>query len=521
MQNTIKLFGIIALVAVMGFTMTACSDDDDGGKPSGGGTAPTITTTTLTGGTADTAYSQTLTATGDAPITWSLDGGTTLPVGLDLAGTTGVISGTPTTQGMSTFTVKATNAAGNATKALSITIAPAPVAPAITTEALANGDVQTPYSQTLVATGTAPTWSLDGGTTLPAGLSLAGTTGVISGTPTTAGTSTFTVKASNAAGSDTKELSITIAAARWTAVANSTFYDPLYPNLYPSIRSLAYGKNMWVAVGSDAKMATSTDGATWTGATNSIFSAAPAGGTYNGYNTIRKVVFGNNMWIAVGEEGRMATSTNGTTWTKVIGSGFDSTIFSGIYCLAYDGSGRWVAGGYGGKMSTSTNGTSWTSVGNSTFGDSNITSVAYGNGKWIAVGANDGKMATSTNGTTWTAVNSKVGDSIITGIAYENGWFAFGNDFKMATSTNGTTWTAVADSTFGTFGISGVAYGDDRWIAVGGGGKMATSTDLTTWTAVGNNGTFPTTLGISGVAYGNGRWVVFGGDRMAYSDGLD
>ena len=48
---------------------------------------------------------------------------------------------------------------------------------------------------------------------LPAGLSLNKDTGEISGTPTTAGTSTFTVKATNSAGSDTKELSITITKA--------------------------------------------------------------------------------------------------------------------------------------------------------------------------------------------------------------------------------------------------------------------------------------------------------------------
>jgi len=86
----------------------------------GGGTAPTITTTSLPGGTVGTAYNQTLTATGDTPITWSFTG--TLPAGLSLAGT-GVISGMPTTAGTSNFNVIATNAKGSDTKALTITIA--------------------------------------------------------------------------------------------------------------------------------------------------------------------------------------------------------------------------------------------------------------------------------------------------------------------------------------------------------------------------------------------------------------
>ncbi len=79
----------------------------------------------------------------------------------------------------------------------------------ITTATLPDGKVGEAYSQTLIATGTTPiTWSIIGA--LPDGLSLNKDTGKISGTPTAAGSSTFTVKATNSAGSDTKELSITI-----------------------------------------------------------------------------------------------------------------------------------------------------------------------------------------------------------------------------------------------------------------------------------------------------------------------
>ena len=81
---------------------------------------PSITTDTLPDGKVGEAYSHTLTATGTAPITWSIDGG--LPAGLSLNKDTGEISGTPTTAGTSTFTVKATNSAGSDTKELSITI---------------------------------------------------------------------------------------------------------------------------------------------------------------------------------------------------------------------------------------------------------------------------------------------------------------------------------------------------------------------------------------------------------------
>ena len=87
-------------------------------------TAPTITTSSLPGGKVGKEYNQTLEATGDTPITWEVVGGSSLPAGLTLAAD-GKISGTPTTAGDYTFSVKATNGAGDATQSYTVTIAPA------------------------------------------------------------------------------------------------------------------------------------------------------------------------------------------------------------------------------------------------------------------------------------------------------------------------------------------------------------------------------------------------------------
>lgn len=92
---------------------------------------------------------------------------------------------------------------------------PTPAALSVSTTTLPNGTVGVAYSQALAATGgTSPyTWAVTVGT-LPAGLTLAGATGVISGTPTTAATSTFTVTVSDASSNTASQsLSITIAAA--------------------------------------------------------------------------------------------------------------------------------------------------------------------------------------------------------------------------------------------------------------------------------------------------------------------
>lgn len=86
-------------------------------------------------------------------------------------------------------------------------------APTITTTTLPNGTVGTPYNATLAYTGgDAPTWAVTVGS-LPSGLNLNSSTGAIAGAPSTAGTSSFTVTATNATGSDTQALSITINAA--------------------------------------------------------------------------------------------------------------------------------------------------------------------------------------------------------------------------------------------------------------------------------------------------------------------
>ena len=88
--------------------------------------APTITSESLPDGTVGKSYSDTsLAATGDTPITWSVSNGS-LPAGLSLS-EDGKITGTPTTEGTSTFIITATNTAGSDSKEFSLTIKPVPV----------------------------------------------------------------------------------------------------------------------------------------------------------------------------------------------------------------------------------------------------------------------------------------------------------------------------------------------------------------------------------------------------------
>jgi hypothetical protein len=90
--------------------------------------SPQITSGSPTGATAGTPYSFTVTATGTPTPTFTVTSGT-LPAGLTLNGTTGVISGTPSTPGSSTFTITASNGAAPVSSASYTIVTAAPATP--------------------------------------------------------------------------------------------------------------------------------------------------------------------------------------------------------------------------------------------------------------------------------------------------------------------------------------------------------------------------------------------------------
>jgi hypothetical protein len=181
---------------------------------------------TLPSVTAGTSYSQSLQATGGtAPYTWSISSGR-LPAGLTLTPSTGIISGTPTASGTASFTATVRDSESPAKSAsLATSIVVDATSLKIGTLTLPSVTVGTAYSQTLQATGgTAPyTWSISSGV-LPAGLSLASSTGVISGTPRTSGVATITASVKDSgspAQSTSASMSITVAATALSIVASA------------------------------------------------------------------------------------------------------------------------------------------------------------------------------------------------------------------------------------------------------------------------------------------------------------
>lgn len=165
------------------------------GQTTCGFTVPHITCDSPPAGTVGTAYTHTFPVTsGTAPYTFSITAGS-LPTGLTLNTSTGVVSGTPSAPGTSTFTIQVTDAHGSiGFVSCSITINPAPT-PTISCNAPPVGTIGIAYSHNFPASGGTPpyTYAITAGS-LPPGLTLNTSTGTVAGIPTTAGNYPFTIQ---------------------------------------------------------------------------------------------------------------------------------------------------------------------------------------------------------------------------------------------------------------------------------------------------------------------------------------
>jgi len=234
----------------------------------------------------------------------------------------------------------------------------------------------------------------------------------------------------------------------WTAVTDSVINDM-------GLRSIAYGKDKFIVGGSEGQMAYSSDGLKWTAVSSSTFSK---------YAGIDAIAYGNNRFVAVDSSANhnMAYSTDGVTWTAIGSSNYE-------YVLEFGG-GKFITGGYTGHLWYSTDGITWTVVENTTTsgGGEHIKGIAYGNNKFVAVG-DQGSVATSPDGITW-IVGRKEFITATAYIVYGGGKFIIWRNSKTEYSTDGTTWNTVDVSNIfsGSFGsINGIAFGNGTFVAVG------------------------------------------------------
>ena len=326
--------------------LSACGSSGDGSptpKPPPTATPLSVSTSSLPKGQVGASYSGALAATGGtAPYHWALASGT-LPAGLTLAAG-GTITGTPSTAANAApIGVRVTDSASptqTSTRALSLTIAPSALA--VTTTSLAGAQVGKAYTATLTATGGTPplTWSIAAGS-LPAGLSLTPSSGVIAGTPQAAVNSdalTFAVADSSVpAQQKTVNLALTVASSN-ISIAIS-----------PRAAALTLGQKISLAV-------TTNDpaGVTW--------SLTPSGGSFAPVQSVNGT---STTFTAPGTAGTYtitATSVTNPAQSNTVALGV--TGLAGVFTYRNDGARDGVnaqeyaltagSGGTGGSVGTAT-----------------------------------------------------------------------------------------------------------------------------------------------------------------------
>ena len=162
---------------------------------------PVITSAKTASGQTGVAFSYQITAS-NTPTSFNATG---LPAGLSVSTSTGLITGTPTAGATSTVTISATNAGGTGSATLTLTVTLSK--PVITSATTATGQVGVAFTYQITASNTPTSFSATG---LPAGLSVSSSTGKITGTPTAAATSSVTIGATNATGTGSATLMLTI-----------------------------------------------------------------------------------------------------------------------------------------------------------------------------------------------------------------------------------------------------------------------------------------------------------------------
>lgn len=166
-------------------------------------TPPVITSAASTTATVGVPFTYQITASG-TPTGYLASG---LPAGLTVSPTTGVISGTPTTVGTYAPILSARNAGGTGTLTLALTVMSAP-APVVTSSLTATATTDQSFSYQITAANSPTSFAASG---LPSGLTIAPTTGLISGVPLAPGVFSVTLNASSANGTGAATLALTVA----------------------------------------------------------------------------------------------------------------------------------------------------------------------------------------------------------------------------------------------------------------------------------------------------------------------
>jgi len=151
------------------------------------------------------------------------------------------------------------------------------------------------------------------------------------------------------------------------------------------------------------------------------------------------------LFVTVGDNGIILTSSDGISWTKRT-----SVTTNNLYGVTYGNSTFVTVGDNGTILTSSDNGTSWTNKRTSSVTTNNLYGVTYANSTFVTVGDN-ATILTSSDGTTWTNTStnkrtlryfSKAETNNLYGVTYGDGLFVtVGDNGVILTSSDGISWT--------------------------------------------------------------------------------
>ena len=270
-------------------------------------------------------FSKSIVAT-NTPAAYALSAGS-LPAGLSLNSTTGLVSGIPIDSGNFFASFTASNSGGTSgPQTVAVTIAPT-TKPVITSSATANATMGSPFNHQVTALNNPTSFSASG---LPGGLLLNTSTGIISGTPSLYGTYAAKVFATNANGTLTQNLTLSVAAIPPVITNNGTIWARAGVNLSYRITALNAPKSFG-ASGLPAGLTLHTTNGTITGTPTAAGNATVVLSATNPAGTATKsLVFAITPQPPVITSSTMANGTTGQAFSHFVTATNGPVVFSAV-----------------------------------------------------------------------------------------------------------------------------------------------------------------------------------------------
>ena len=228
---------------------------------------------------------------------------------------------------------------------------------------------------------------------------------------------------------------------------------------YPMLKGVTFGDGRYVAVGDDGVIVTSDDGSRWT--------LRPAGVT----NALATVAYCGGRFVAAGRKGDLLWSADGETWTAVVGWDYG---FSHVVCC---GTEFWATG-EDGIVASSPEGVTWQERHT---GTPWAWRIACSSTTWVVVEQGGGGILSSTDGDTWTRVDPGVGAhcGLVFGAEVFVAVDPVGN---IRTSDDGLAWTVALEAAWtGEGSQCDAAYGGYTFVIVEMMGTVLVSADGVSW----------------------------------------